>query len=256
MSNTRDDYPLNNGHSQQTHDEPEPSGYYPHHLTPGSDGPFIEPQHADEARAEAEQYVAERRREYENAPPKPQPKPLDLATLRKRRARREDVFPFTLIHTTDDDGNPTIVKAKMPNIFDVDGLADLPAHLRGEIVRLIEVVEGMEKEGKPVEEMDTRTAVENFGSIAHMADAYVISGFVEPRVYATPEEADKQGGAWVRDIESADRMAFFHYCTNREGRGVADVKTFRSGSVSHVGDGSVDSPVSRPDQSQPPTENQ
>lgn len=215
MSNTRDDYPLNNGHPQQ-------------------------PDSADSGQGQ---------QQLPPAPPPKTPKPLDLAALRKNRAKREETFQFTLYATTDDDGNPFVVEARLPSIFDADGLADLPSYLRRSIIEIIESVERLEKEGQSFDDADTKTVVENFGSVGHIADAYVINGFVKPRVYATAEEADEKGGAWVRDISSSDRIAFFHYCTEREGGVAADVKPFPGQPVPDVGDRPAGTPVSGTGQS-------
>ncbi len=183
----------------------------------------------------------------------PQPTPLDPEALRRRRNKRAEGFPFTLFDTTDEYGNPTTIRAKLPQIFDAGTLADLPADLRRSIFELVEATE--DKEGKETDEerdvnkMSTRQLAEEFGSLAQIVDAYCITGFVEPRCYATVEEADNNAGVWVKDIEFTDRMRFFEHCTSKERRAVADVTPFPDGRpVAPVGTGSADPTVPGADQ--------
>lgn len=155
--------------------------------------------------------------------PAPEPKPLDISTLRKRRIKREEGFEYILNSTTDEHDNPmpTTVRARIPDILDTTTLNSLPESLRTAIFDLTRTVEEMDGKAKEeVENMPTADLVKNFGDLSQMADAYVIAGFIEPRVYGTAEEADENGGAWVSDIPWADRIAFFEYCSRRE-RGAA-----------------------------------
>jgi hypothetical protein len=178
------------------------------------------------------------------------PRRLDPAAARRRRQAREAGFEFTLVNTTDDEGFPSVVRAKLPQIFDAETLASLPSELRQEIFKVVESVEEIEIGKTPDERqaaldgLSTADIVQQFGNIAHVVDAYCIAGFQEPRCYATAEEADEQGGVWVRDIEFADRMAFFEFCSRRERGGASVVKPFPDGPAAPVGAGSAHSPVS------------
>jgi hypothetical protein len=179
------------------------------------------------------------------------PKRLDPAALRRRRQTREAGFDFTLETTLDDDGNPSVVRARLPNLLDASSLATLPADMRREVFQMIEQVETLEGNGQGsgfgdlVDGMSSDQLADAFGAIASVVDAYCVIGFVEPRCYATEEEADEQGGAWVADIEFADRMAFFNYCSARQKGASATVTPFPDGRpLPPVGAGPADSAVS------------
>ena len=58
-------------------------------------------------------------------------------------------------------------------------------------------------------------------------------------------EADEKGGVWVQDIEFADRMAFFNYCSARQKGASATVAPFPDGGpLSPVGAGPAHQAVS------------
>lgn len=186
---------------------------------------------AEQSAAEAREHLESKRAEFEELAAV-EPKPLDISVLRDRRRYRTEGVPFTLTATTDGEGNPTVVRVRIPDILDADTLDMLPDALRAEVFSTIEEVEKANTaamrnvkqggEGEAVTAMSTAELASRFGNLSKMADAYVIAGFIEPRVYATPEEADEHGGAWVKDIEFVDRMAFFTYCTDNE-RGAASL---------------------------------
>ena len=108
-----------------------------------------------------------------------------------------------MLHATlDEEGNPSLIRARLPQLFDAETLASLPAEMRREVFLMVEQVEKLEGSqataGFPgsVEGMSMKELADSFGSMTHVVDAYCITGFVEPRCYATPEEADAKGGVW------------------------------------------------------------
>ena len=181
------------------------------------------------------------------------PRRLDPSVARKRREQREQGFDFVLHATLDEEGNPSLIRARLPQLFDTETLASLPAEMRREVFLMVEQVEKLDGSQTPggvgaIEGMSMKELADSFGSMTHVVDAYCITGFVEPRCYATPEEADAKGGVWVRDIEFADRLAFFNHCSAQEKGATAQVKPFPDGrSVSAVGVGSADSALSGAD---------
>lgn len=165
----------------------------------------------------------------EPAPVQAGPKRLDPAALRARRQREAAGYDFVLRATTDEDGNPTVARVRRPDIFDADEIGKLPQHMQHAIFRLIEEAEAQEGKtpGATVEESVVDLLARNYASFATLADAYVIAGFIEPRVYATAAEADTNGGVWVKDIERADRMAFYHHCTGMRTEAAESLTNFR-----------------------------
>ena len=131
--------------------------------------------------------------------------------------------------------------------------ARAPATLRVEIFKLVESVEaGGADPQAAISALSSANIAAQFGSIAHVVDAYCLIGFIEPRVYATTEEADAKGGVWVRDIEFTDRMRFFEFCSERERTGAATALPFSHGRPAPaVGAGPVDPALSGVGQSQP-----
>jgi len=179
------------------------------------------------------------------------PKRLDPAAARKRRQAREQGFDFVLQSTLDDDGNPSIVRARIPQLLDADSLSMLSADMRREIFKMIEEVQQMEgfATGNGAEavvaSMQADELADTFGAITKVVDAYCVMGFVEPRCYFTVDEADAKNGVWVRDIEFSDRLAFFNHCSQQERGAAAKVTPFPDGQpVSVVGAGPVDPAVS------------
>lgn len=176
-----DQYPYNNPHQRQPYDAPAPAQT----AVPPDPSPAAAPTR------------------------------LNPAALRERKRREQRGYDFILRATTDEDGNPTVARVRRPDIFDADELGKLPDHMQTAIFALIEEAE--KEEGKPqrpdVEQGVVELLKRNYGAFSTMADAYVIAGFIEPRVYATAAEADANGGVWVKDIERADRIAFYHHCT-------------------------------------------
>jgi hypothetical protein len=159
--------------------------------------------------------------------PRRRPAKLNPASLRARRQKREQGFEFTLVATTDDEGEPTIVRARRPEIFDADSMALLPDYMQQSIFQLISATE--EAEGDVRDEiagMPLSDIARNFGNVAHIADAYCVLGFIEPTCCATADEADAKGGVWVKDIEFADRMNFMNHCADMQKRAAADVASF------------------------------
>jgi hypothetical protein len=164
-----------------------------------------------------------------------QPVRLDPAKLRAKKAREREGYDFILHATTDDEGHPTIVRVRRPSLFDADELLALPTDLQNAIFTMIEETE--QAEGKQAEsdegdaqlarERSLRETFQQYGNVGEMAKAYCLLGFLEPRCYATAEEADANGGVWVRDIEMEDRIAFLNHCTETLREASATVVPFR-----------------------------
>ena len=173
------------------------------------------------------------------------PTRLNPASLRARRANRERGFVFVLEETLDEDGNPSSARVRMPSLFDAQTLASLPDELRQEVFKLVEAVEGNPAMAEDRAELSVTEVAKYLGSVAHLVNAYCIAGFIEPRCYATAEEADARGGVWTDDIEFNDRMRFFEFCSARQKGGSAQAKPFPDGQpVSPVGTGPVAPAVS------------
>lgn len=198
-----DQYPTNNPHQPQPYD-PVAQAYQPAPETPA---PAPQPEPA----------------------PEPAPTRLDPAALRARKRREQEGYDFILRATTDEHGNPTVARVRRPDIFDADTLEGLPDAIQTRIFGVIEEAEKAESAGGPqaMEESVTELLKRNYGAFAAMADAYVIAGFIEPRVYPTAAEADANGGLWVKDIERADRIAFYHHCTGMVTEATEGVAGFR-----------------------------
>lgn len=163
-----------------------------------------------------------------------QPKRLDPKAARARRAQRNATFEFPLPNTLDEDGTPTSALARRPALLEADELRHLPDHMQQSIFKLMEQTEAFEGMDTAGQEAQVATLARSYGSIADMADGYVLRGFVEPKVYATAEEADAEGGVWLYDIALDDRMAFFDLCTNARERAAQTAAPFRDGSVGAV----------------------
>lgn len=194
--------------------------------------------------------------------PQPAPKPAGYQrpspeTLRARRLKREEGFEFVLHATTDDQGNPTVVRARRPDLFDADNLASLPDKHQRAVFDLITYTEQQEGKAQTADErealarMGVGDMARQFGNMTQMADAYVLLGFMEPRVYATAAEADEKGGLWIKDIELADRIAFMNHVDDARGGAAEQVSTFPSGPDGAVDAGPAGTPVSGAGVAQP-----
>lgn len=185
----------------------------------------------------------------------PQPAPaapagptrLDAAALRARKRREQEGYDFVLRATTDEHGNPTVARVRRPDIFDADTIESLPDTIQTRIFGIIEEAEKVESAGgaSAMEESVTELLKRNYGAFASMVDAYVIAGFIEPRVYATAAEADANGGVWVKDIERPDRIAFYHHCTGMATEAAEDIAGFRDEPHDAVDAGPAGPEVSR-----------
>lgn len=184
------------------------------------------------------------------------PNPADL---RARRRQREEGFEFVLHATTDANGNPTVVRAKRPDIFDADSLGSLPQQHQQAVFDLITETERAERsattddEREAMQRMSVADFARSYGNVAHIADAYVLLGFIEPRVYATAAEADEKDGLWVKDIEFADRMAFMTHVTEMQQGAAAQAATFPARPDAAVDAGPAGTPVSGAGVAQPDT---
>ena len=144
----------------------------------------------------------------------PEPRRLDPGALRKRRAERLATVTYVLQNTEDE---PVEVTVKRPDIFDADTIRALPTHLSASIFKLMEETRKHEGELSEDElrEQPIDHLINNYGNSSDMAEAFVLAGFVEPRAYDTPEEADREGGVWVKDVAFSDRIAFMNWCNGR-----------------------------------------
>lgn len=143
---------------------------------------------------------------------------LDPAALRAKRAKRLAGETFVLEHTDDE---PVEVRVRRPDIFDADVLLSFPTTMQEAIYNLIEQTQRLEgnatnrdEVASEIRDMPLDQVIKTYGSASRIARAYCIAGFIEPRCYATAEEADREGGIWVEDIAHADRMAFMTWCNN------------------------------------------
>lgn len=218
------------------------------HVNPAPQG---EPQRANTAPSDPPTHPG-----YASNEPKPPRKPTRLSsgTARKRRQERTATKEFVLEATLDDDGNPTSALVRKPNIFDADELQKLPKHMQAKIFELIdetELAEGTSTEEDDGEGRSLMEFAQAFGSASEMADAYCVAGFVEPRCYADADEADAQGGVWVKDIDFQDRIAFLTYCTGTQREAAAAVRQFRERPVDAAHAGPARDAVSGAGESEP-----
>lgn len=172
------------------------------------------------------------------------PRRFNPAVARKRRQERNATFEFVLENTLDEEGNPTSALCRKPNIFDAEELLQLPKHIQGEVFQLIEETQKAEGEFQQSgKDPSLSEMAEQYGSLTTMADAACLAGFIDPRLYATEEEADANGGVWVKDIDFQDRMAFFNLITGEQREAAASVAGFHQGPMGDVRAGSTGDPV-------------
>ncbi|MGN6033534.1 MAG: DUF7391 family protein [Thermomicrobiales bacterium] len=170
--------------------------------------------------------------------------------FRARRNRQpDDVFEFVLENTRDGDGNPLSVMARIPNFEDIDALSKLPNTLQAAMFEMLEKLQGAQQEidetgaGADDAAAISRFAMENLGNMVASANAWVIMGFVEPKVYLDLDEADAKDGVWINDIEFPDRLAFMNLAHGNHQEASQKVVPFRSGQNGDVRAGSAGAAV-------------
>lgn len=175
------------------------------------------------------EYDAETNRPAEPTPPAPRrPQRLNPRTASIRRAARNRTHEFELKHTLDEEGQPTTALVRKPALLEADEMRQLPDHIQQGIFKLMEATEAFEGDDDTTQtEAQVRAAARHYGSIADMADGYVLRGFIEPKVYATEEEADANGGVCLADIDMNDRFAFFDFCSGAREQAAETARPFR-----------------------------
>jgi len=189
---------------------------------------------------------------------KPKVRRGNVSDFRARRNRQpDDVFEFVLENTRDGDGNPLSVLARIPNFEDIDALAKLPSTLQAAMFEMLNTLQGVQTEvdasnATPEEAAAlSRFALENLGNMVASANAWVIMGFVEPKVYMDLAEADANDGIWINDIEFPDRLAFLNLANGNHQEASQKVVPFRAGQNGDVRAGSAGAAVSGDGESEP-----
>lgn len=160
---------------------------------------------------------------------------------RRRRQERLERFEFTLDHTCDDAGRPTVVIAKRPELFSSDTIRHLPDSAQRKVIGFINAVAA--REGNTAPDVENGISAEMYLMFQDVVDTTVMAGFVEPRVYPTPEEADAAGGVWILDIDMRDRQRFYELVGGDVNAAQGDVATFRGGPATPVGTGPTEPAV-------------
>jgi hypothetical protein len=148
-------------------------------------------------------------------------KRLSSRTARARAEREEKGWIFTLTRTVDDDGDPQEAHVRRVTMLDRTMIGALPRSMQ---TRLIELTSG--RDNTPTKEMTPQQLMRRMGRGEELADAYCVAGFLDPKVYATLEEAETYDGVWVKDIDIADRFAFMNACDAVSEEAMAKLKPF------------------------------
>lgn len=143
-------------------------------------------------------------------------------TLAKKIKQREDIgYEFVLLNTLDDDGNPATARVRRINVLDRAVIGALPKAMGQKVleaqIERARAQQELRNRVKAGERPDlTKVILREMYRNEELADAYVIAGFIDPRVYATEEEADQKGGVWVEAINQADRTAYMAACEGQK----------------------------------------
>lgn len=158
----------------------------------------------------------------------PKRKRLSPSIARKAHEDRTRGWTFTLNHTRDEDGQPTEALVRRVNMMDKDMLASLPKAIQQKLFELqIERARRQQKNEKE-QALNVSTVVRELGRTRETANAFVIAGFIEPKVYATEAEAVRNDGVWVEDIDVSDRLIFMAACEGSWEDAVAVLTPFRA----------------------------
>lgn len=128
-------------------------------------------------------------------------------TFRRRKAKT-DQYVFPLVHTSKEHGED--ITALVYRIDPTSGawLSRLPGHLQGETVAAVQAIEArglIERNPGTLSQGETEDA---WSAFMTMADGLCIASFVEPRLYATESEADRENGVWIGNIHHLDRRDY------------------------------------------------
>jgi len=153
------------------------------------------------------------------------------AAAHVRVAARNEVFTYELSNTLDEDGQPYVVEARIPDPHDIDALANLPQPLQQAMFRDLNQLEeggadGLDPDGGDDVSIERNLALINKSK--GVVNFYLVAGFVDPTCHLTPEEADvAENGVWVGAIDYMDRIAFMAHCNGQTEEFAAKVSEFR-----------------------------
>lgn len=139
-------------------------------------------------------------------------KPLTAEIADEQPALNERGYFFTLFHTVDREGNPTVARVKRMTLAERATIAALPALLQTKFLEIARKIQEGQMRGRADQVLTKERMLENSGRQNDQSNLYVCAGFLEPRVYLTQAEATEHGGVWVERIHYADRAAFANLC--------------------------------------------
>lgn len=152
-------------------------------------------------------------------PPKPNKQktvPFTRAKAKEAKAQEDRGFLFTLLNTRDPETHlPMTIRVRRVNMLDSATMGHLPRAIQAKLLELQAERARMQAkyaEMGPDEKLDASTILRELHRTKEMANAYMMAGSMEPRVYATEQEADQKGGAWINEIHELDRMTFMGVC--------------------------------------------
>lgn len=139
-------------------------------------------------------------------------KPLTAEIAEMQPSLNERGYLFTLFHTVDANGNPTVARVKRMTLAERATIAALPSALQTKFLDIARKIQEASGSRSRDQQLTKERMLENAGRSNDQANLYVCAGFIEPRVYMTQQEARERGGIWVDRIHYADRQAFANLC--------------------------------------------
>ncbi len=171
-------------------------------------------------------------------------RPLTAEIAEQQPALNERGYLFTLFHTVDSEGNPTVARVKRMTLAERATIAALPSLLQTKFLDIARKIQEQSGARNRDTILTKERMLENSGRINDQANLYVCAGFLEPRVYLTQQEAIEHGGVWVERIHYADRSAFATLCEESSEEAASRFRPVGVGPSQNVSAGSNSETVS------------
>lgn len=175
---------------------------------------------------------------------------LTAQTADAGEQQNEQGWVFILRATTDGDGNPQKALVRKIGLDQLLEMGTLPKGLQNQLSKLFEDSQDRGKKRKK-NRRDFATVAKQFAESTPLANAYVLVGFIEPRVYLTKADAEANGGVHIDQIKRSDRMAFMNACDGASEDAMERLAPFRGKPIVDVHGGPAGATVSGDGQSQP-----
>lgn len=155
-------------------------------------------------------------------------------TARRRMDQEAKGYWFLLRNTRHPDTQePQRIYVRRVTLLDRATIGNLPRQLQERIIAITRAAATNQGDQEKIAKV--QQVMRNLGRSEEVADAYMVAAAIEPRVYASLDEADRLGGLWVKEIDINDRHAFVAACDGMTREAVALLTPFLGGTLVELG---------------------